>query len=110
LLIRTISTYDAAHKRLYISFAEGVVGVFEQRAAGHGLLASKDPSVPESGTGFLVPEFNRIHMMCWGAGREGMGEEYAELLRAAEWVCGNPANVGRVDGHRGGNQPGRVNH
>jgi DNA-binding beta-propeller fold protein YncE len=52
--------YDAAHKRLYMSAVEGVVGVFEQRDADHYVLIAKVDSVPGSATSFFSPALNRL--------------------------------------------------
>jgi len=52
--------YDAAHKRLYMSAVEGVVGVFEQRDADHYALIAKIDSVPGSATSYFVPALNRL--------------------------------------------------
>jgi DNA-binding beta-propeller fold protein YncE len=54
--------YDAAHKRLYMSSGEGVIGVFEQRDADHYELVAKIPSVPGAPTSLFVPEFNRLYV------------------------------------------------
>ncbi len=52
--------YDAAHKRLYMSAVEGVVGVFEQRDADHYELVAQIPSVPGSATSYFSSALNRL--------------------------------------------------
>ena len=52
--------YDAAHKRIYMSAVEGVVGIFEQRDADHYALIGKIDSVPGSATSYFAPALNRL--------------------------------------------------
>jgi len=54
--------YDAAHKRLYMSGTDGMIGVFEQRAADHYALVAKIPSSMGAGTSLFVPELNRLYV------------------------------------------------
>jgi hypothetical protein len=54
--------YDAAHKRIYMSGGEGLIGIFEQRDADHYALTSKLPSSPGARTSLLVPETNRFYV------------------------------------------------
>lgn len=54
--------YDAARKRIYMSAAEGVVAVFEQRDPDHYQLVAKVPTVPGATTSFFAPEFNRLYV------------------------------------------------
>ena len=54
--------YDAAHKRLYMSGTDGMIGVFEQRDADHYALVAKIPSSMGAGTSLFVPELNRLYV------------------------------------------------
>ena len=55
-------TYDAAHKRLYMSGGDGSIGIFEQRDADHYALVTKMPSAPGARTSLFVPELNRFYV------------------------------------------------
>ena len=55
-------TYDAAHKRLYMSGGEGSIGIFEQRDPDHYALMAKVPSSPGARTSLFVPELNRFYV------------------------------------------------
>ena len=55
-------SYDAAHKRIYMSGGEGMIGIFEQHDADHYALAVKLPSSAGGRTSLLVPEMNRFYV------------------------------------------------
>jgi YVTN family beta-propeller protein len=52
---------DAKRSRVYVSCGEGVVDVFEQRAAGYGRIA-RVPTVPGARTSLLVPDLDRLYV------------------------------------------------
>lgn len=54
--------YDAAHKRVYMSGGEGVIGVFEQRDPDHYVLRETVPTVPGASTSFFAPELNQLYV------------------------------------------------
>ena len=55
-------TYDAAHKRLYMTGGDGMIGIFEQRDADHYALVTRMPSSPGARTSLFVPELNRFYV------------------------------------------------
>ncbi len=55
-------SYDPAHKRLYMSGADGMIGVIEQRDADHYALVAKVPSSMGAGSSLFVPELNRLYV------------------------------------------------
>jgi hypothetical protein len=52
---------DAKRGHVYVSCGEGVVDVFEQRAAGYGRLA-RVPTVPGARTSLFVPALDRLYV------------------------------------------------
>ena len=54
--------YDAAHKRIYISGGEGLIGIFKQGESDHYGLVAKLPSSPGARTSLFVPEANRFYV------------------------------------------------
>jgi DNA-binding beta-propeller fold protein YncE len=54
--------YDAAHKRVYVSGGEGVIGVFEQRDPDHYVPTATVPTVPGASTSVFSPELNRLYV------------------------------------------------
>ena len=58
--------YDDAHKRIYMSGGDGMIGVFEQRDADHYALLAKIPSSPGARTSLFVPELNRFYVAAPG--------------------------------------------
>ena len=55
--------FDATRKRMYMSAAEGVVPVFDQRDADYYVLTAKIPSVSSSVTSFFVSALNRLFVL-----------------------------------------------
>jgi hypothetical protein len=55
-------TYDAVHKRLYMSGGDGSIGIFEQRDPDHYSLMAKMASSPGARTSLFVPELNRFYV------------------------------------------------
>ncbi len=54
--------YDPAHKHIYISGGEGLIGVFELVASDHYALIATVPSSPGARTSLLVPDANRFYV------------------------------------------------
>jgi DNA-binding beta-propeller fold protein YncE len=55
-------TYDAAHKRLYMTGGAGMIAIFDQRDPDHYTLGTKLPSAPGARTSLFVPELNRLYV------------------------------------------------
>lgn len=54
--------YDAAHKRIYMTGGEGVIGVFDQRDPDHYVLTATVPTVPGASTSFFAPDLNQLYV------------------------------------------------
>ena len=54
--------YDEAHKQIYISGGEGLIGVVQQQDADHYKTITKVPTASGARTSFWVPELNRLYV------------------------------------------------
>jgi len=54
--------YDAAHRRIYMSGGDGMIGVFEQRDPDHYALMAKVATAMGAGTSLYVAELNRLYV------------------------------------------------
>ena len=73
--------YDGAHGRIYASFGEGSVFVYEQQDADHYRLAEKVPTAAGARTALFSPELGRLFVAAPSRGN-----------RAAEIIVYQPGN------------------
>lgn len=60
--------YDGGHGRIYASFGEGAVFIYEQTDADHYRLAEKVPTAAGARTAFFSPELGRLFVAAPGHG------------------------------------------